>query len=397
MCGVGIPRESARLVDAPRPRAWGALVVVLAVAATTLVIYPLREVAPEVSPGVVYLLAVLLVAVYWGLRLRPADERRQRGRVQLLPHPADRPPRHRRLRALGGAGGVPRRGRRGVGGRRPRSYARGGGRAPARGGRPGGRHRARAARRRDARGRPAGGGPAGRRRARPARRRDRAGRRRRATLRGRRGVVLDLGDGREALLVLGAGDDDAALRDRVRAHVAPALEALLRAAMDRDRLQAEVVETQALRRSDVHQDRAAAGGLARPAHAADGDHHRRPRGALARCWRAASATSSGSSSSRRRNGCRRSSTSCSTCRGCRRAPPSRSATGARWRRSCARRPATSARRTRRASRCPSTRTCRSSRPTPPSSSACSSTCSRTRAATAAVIRSRSAPASSAAR
>ena len=30
-------------------------------------IYPLREIAPEVSPGVVYLLAVLLVAVYWGL------------------------------------------------------------------------------------------------------------------------------------------------------------------------------------------------------------------------------------------------------------------------------------------------------------------------------------------
>jgi two-component system sensor histidine kinase KdpD len=43
------------------------LVVVLAVAGTTLVIYPLREIAPEVSPGVVYLLAVLLVAVYWGL------------------------------------------------------------------------------------------------------------------------------------------------------------------------------------------------------------------------------------------------------------------------------------------------------------------------------------------
>ena len=63
--------------------------------------------------------------------------------------------------------------------------------------------------------------------------------------------MLDLGDGREALLVLGAGGDDAALRDRVRAHVAPALEALLHAAMDRDRLQAAVVETQALRRSDV--------------------------------------------------------------------------------------------------------------------------------------------------
>jgi len=39
------------------------LLVMLAAAATTLVIYPLREIAPEVSPGVVYLLAVLLVAV----------------------------------------------------------------------------------------------------------------------------------------------------------------------------------------------------------------------------------------------------------------------------------------------------------------------------------------------
>ncbi len=41
------------------------------------------------------------------------------------------------------------------------------------------------------------------------------------------------------------------MRARIRERVAPALEALLRAALDRDRLQAEVVETQALRRSDV--------------------------------------------------------------------------------------------------------------------------------------------------
>lgn len=64
---MGIPRESPRLLDAPRPRVWGVLLVAAAVAATTLVIYPLREVAPEVSPAVVYLLVVLLVAVYWGL------------------------------------------------------------------------------------------------------------------------------------------------------------------------------------------------------------------------------------------------------------------------------------------------------------------------------------------
>jgi len=41
------------------------------------------------------------------------------------------------------------------------------------------------------------------------------------------------------------------MRLRVSQRVAPALEALLRAALDRDRLQAEVVETAALRRSDV--------------------------------------------------------------------------------------------------------------------------------------------------
>ena len=62
---VRIPREASRLVAAPR--IWGVLLVALAVGATTLAIYPLRAVAPEVSPGVVYLLAVLLVAVYWGL------------------------------------------------------------------------------------------------------------------------------------------------------------------------------------------------------------------------------------------------------------------------------------------------------------------------------------------
>jgi two-component system sensor histidine kinase KdpD len=40
---------------------------VLAVAATTALIYPLREIAPAVSTGVVYLLAVLVVSIYCGL------------------------------------------------------------------------------------------------------------------------------------------------------------------------------------------------------------------------------------------------------------------------------------------------------------------------------------------
>lgn len=53
-----------------------------------------------------------------------------------------------------------------------------------------------------------------------------------------------------ATLLLPAGLDPA-LRTRLVAHVLPSLEALLAAALERDALQAEVVETQALRRSDV--------------------------------------------------------------------------------------------------------------------------------------------------
>jgi two-component system sensor histidine kinase KdpD len=45
------------------------LVATLAVAATTLVIFPLRTVSPAVSNGVLYLLAVLLVSTVWGLWL----------------------------------------------------------------------------------------------------------------------------------------------------------------------------------------------------------------------------------------------------------------------------------------------------------------------------------------
>jgi two-component system sensor histidine kinase KdpD len=44
----------------------GIVVAVLAIAATTLIVYPLKEVAPAVSLGVVYLLAVLLIATIWG-------------------------------------------------------------------------------------------------------------------------------------------------------------------------------------------------------------------------------------------------------------------------------------------------------------------------------------------
>jgi two-component system sensor histidine kinase KdpD len=47
----------------------GLVVAVLAVAAITAVIYPLRHVSPAESTGVAYMLAVLLISTVWGLRL----------------------------------------------------------------------------------------------------------------------------------------------------------------------------------------------------------------------------------------------------------------------------------------------------------------------------------------
>ena len=61
--------ESLLLRDTPRSPWLGVVVAVAAVAATTLVIYPLGAIAPAVSLGVVYLLAVLLMSTYWGLWL----------------------------------------------------------------------------------------------------------------------------------------------------------------------------------------------------------------------------------------------------------------------------------------------------------------------------------------
>jgi two-component system, OmpR family, sensor histidine kinase KdpD len=47
----------------------GVLVATGSLALTTVLLYPLSEIAPPVSLGVLYLLAVLLVATLWGLRL----------------------------------------------------------------------------------------------------------------------------------------------------------------------------------------------------------------------------------------------------------------------------------------------------------------------------------------
>jgi two-component system sensor histidine kinase KdpD len=51
------------------PAAVGVLVAVLAVGAITAIIFPLRQISPPASNGVAYMLAVLLVSTIWGLRL----------------------------------------------------------------------------------------------------------------------------------------------------------------------------------------------------------------------------------------------------------------------------------------------------------------------------------------
>jgi len=47
----------------------GAACAAAVVAAVTLLIYPLQDLDPGVSSGVLYVLGVLLVATYWGLWL----------------------------------------------------------------------------------------------------------------------------------------------------------------------------------------------------------------------------------------------------------------------------------------------------------------------------------------
>jgi two-component system sensor histidine kinase KdpD len=66
---VGASRVSLGLSGEPPPAWLGLLVSVAVVAIGTLVIYPLKSVAPAVSLGVVYIPGVLLVSTIWGLRL----------------------------------------------------------------------------------------------------------------------------------------------------------------------------------------------------------------------------------------------------------------------------------------------------------------------------------------
>jgi K+-sensing histidine kinase KdpD len=57
----------------PSPRwestAVGLGVAILCIALSTALIYPLRQITPAVSTGVVYMLAVLVISIYWGLWL----------------------------------------------------------------------------------------------------------------------------------------------------------------------------------------------------------------------------------------------------------------------------------------------------------------------------------------
>jgi two-component system sensor histidine kinase KdpD len=61
------------LASEPPPRRVGATVALIAVALCTLIVYPLAHVAPVVSLGVVYLPAVLVVSITWGASLGVAS------------------------------------------------------------------------------------------------------------------------------------------------------------------------------------------------------------------------------------------------------------------------------------------------------------------------------------
>lgn len=64
----GVNRRGTLLLrDEPRSLATGLLASGAAVAITTALVYPLRQITPAVSNGVVYMLAVLVVSTYWGL------------------------------------------------------------------------------------------------------------------------------------------------------------------------------------------------------------------------------------------------------------------------------------------------------------------------------------------
>ena len=147
-----------------------------------------------------------------------------------------------------------------------------------------------------------------------------------------RTIVFPLREGTRRLgtLVVGADASEASLR-RLQERVVPALEALLSAALEREGLLGGVVETAALRRADNVKTallRAVSHDLRSPltAISAAGDAV-----ALALALARTSARRWRRSSRRRRGACRAWSTTCSTSRAWKPAPPSRSAAGRRSR------------------------------------------------------------------
>ena len=81
-------RTPLLLREPPRSRVLGLIIAIGSVALCTLSVYPLKTVAPAVSLGVVYLLAVIVVSTFWGLRLGLFTAFAERRRLQLLPYPA---------------------------------------------------------------------------------------------------------------------------------------------------------------------------------------------------------------------------------------------------------------------------------------------------------------------
>ena len=236
------------LRDRPPSRLLGVLCAAAAVALTTVLIYAIKQVAPPVSTGVVYLIAVLLVSTYWGAWLGVLTAVASALAFNWFHIPPTgrftiaQPENWVALAVFLAAAGIAST---------VAEVAR---------------HRAEEAelRRREAdlaaeMARLLLGGSSlpdalsavGRRLAQAL---DLAS----ATVElapveadaRRIGVPLDLGRGRTGALVVPSAIEPEAL-ERVRDRIAPSLEALLAAALDREALQAEVVETQALRRSDV--------------------------------------------------------------------------------------------------------------------------------------------------
>jgi two-component system sensor histidine kinase KdpD len=75
------------LASEPPPKRVGVLVAIAAVAVCTLLIYPLKQIAPVVSLGVVYLLAVLVVSAVWGAWLGILTAVLSAGAFEFFPLP----------------------------------------------------------------------------------------------------------------------------------------------------------------------------------------------------------------------------------------------------------------------------------------------------------------------